>query len=127
MNPGDTFLGGILGRDTHLHVVLSYPFHGRVVLTMIATHDEPHKNNTCILEPPIDHPFITRKSYVVYEQTEIRFISEIEDLQNKDKIKKYPPFPANILEQILNGAANPKSRMNDACRNRLIKQGLIPY
>ena len=123
MKPGDTFLGEILGRDKHLHVVLSYPFHERVVLTIIATHDEPHKNSTCILEPPINHPFITHKSYVVYELTEIRFISEIEDLRNNGKIKQYPPLPADVLERVLSGADDPRSRVNDACRTRLVDQG----
>ena len=64
MRSGQTFHGEVIGVGKHLHVILSNPSNGLVVLTMIGTYDESHKNGTCVLSPSDNHPFIKRRSYV---------------------------------------------------------------
>ena len=69
MNAGDTFFVQDRNVDTHLWVVISDTANDsdRVVIASLTTY-EPHKEDVCILDPG-DHPRISHKSCVAYNET----------------------------------------------------------
>jgi hypothetical protein len=100
MRPGDTFLAD-LGLGNHLHVVLSRSFENdsRIIVAMISTWDEDHKDDSCILRPEDGHSFIKHFSYVAYATARIIRTADIERIMKKQK-----SFSESVFRRVLNGA-----------------------
>ena len=128
MKLGETFLGTVIGKGEHLHVVLSNPTDaGFVVLVMIATYDG-YQNNTCILYPSDGHPFIVRSSYVAYENAILFPVTRLEIMKQNKEISVKPPFSLDVMQRILKSADNTfSSRINNECWLVLHDQNLVPH
>ena len=126
MELGETFLGTVIGKGKHLHVVLSNPTDtGFVVLVMVATYDG-YQNNTCILYPSDGHPFITHPSYVAYENAILFPVTKLERMKQNKEITVKPPFLTDVVKRILEGAGT-DVRFSNNCWLVLHDQNLVPH
>lgn len=127
MELGETFLGTVIGKGSHLHIVLSNPTDtGCVVLVIIATYDG-YQNDTCILYPSDGHPFITRPSYVAYDTAVLFPVASLEIMKQNKEITVKPPFSQDVLKRVLKGADHLSSRITNACWLVLHDQDLVPH
>jgi hypothetical protein len=108
LNPGDTFLLPKPGQIEHLWIVLTHPDEDGLAVCVNVTSWRPSADQTLVLVPG-DHPFITKKSVVHY-----------------DDARK---MPLDRIEQLLQqGASSFVCKAHYACTYKLmdrIKQGLL--
>ena len=110
MKLGDTFLITKPGKtlDSHLWVVLSDPAQNadKILIVNVTTHKGMNVDESCILEIG-DHPWIKKKSYVHYLESEVKVIkaSDYAALLYEALINPQQPFRPDVLARVLNGAA----------------------
>ncbi|WP_037243959.1 hypothetical protein [Rhodopirellula baltica] len=104
MEAGECFLrpgGG------HLWIVISDPKldHRCVVAVNISTVKETTKANllTCVLNPG-DHPFVNRRSYVVFKLAMMRTNAQLEKMVGGGGYEIQTPVTPEVLEKIREAA-----------------------
>lgn len=127
MRAGDTFKLLDTTIDDHLWVVISDPLldvADPVVIVNLTTCREGRTNPTCILEPG-DHPFVRHPTAVRYEAALDVSNPGLEGRANDGSIVLQGQLRPSVLDRIRRGATEPRSGIPEACRQILLKQGLI--
>jgi hypothetical protein len=128
MRAGDTFKFVLATIEKkHLWVVISDPsldVADPVVIVNLTTYREGMTNPTCILRPG-DHAFVRHPTSVCYEDALDVPNTALESAADDCAVVLQGPLQPSVLERIRRGAAEPSSRIPEACRQILLKQGLI--
>jgi hypothetical protein len=103
VNAGDAFFITDRSVDTHLWVIISDTQKDpqRVVMVSITTL-EPHKESVCLLDPG-DHPRITHKSCVYYQETRMTTQERLFSLRDGCFLSLQPSVSPDILSRIREG------------------------
>lgn len=124
IKPGFAFLMHDGSGKEHLYIVISdcNENTGRVVLVSFSTWNE-QSDNSCVLKAG-DHPFISHKTCVSYENASLKLVSAIEVAVDNDTITPHSPVDHEIMLRIFEGAEK-SNRLPLGCKEVLIEQGLI--
>ena len=108
----------------HLYIVISNcnDNTGRVVIVNFSTWNE-QSDNSCVLNDG-DHPFISRKSCVSYENAKLKLVSRIKALVDDGTITPHDPVDRDTMLRILDGAEKSR-RLPLGCGEVLRQQKLI--
>lgn len=122
LNPGDTFLPKP-NQIEHLWIVLTPPREDGTAVCVNVTSWKFDRDDTVILEPG-DHPFITKKSVVHYEDARFMNLEWIEQLiakrPNRFVCEQHHHCTRVLMERLREGLLKSKRTPNgvkDYCRS----------
>ena len=102
---GDTYIpySNQIQDEEHLHFIVSKILSpSNKVLTVNLTSWHEKGDNTCILNVG-DHPFVTHKSFILYNKATILTTEQLDDAEHRNLIYRHNPASKKLLERIQAG------------------------
>jgi hypothetical protein len=102
---GDTFYVRDRSVDTHLWVIISDPETdaGRVLMVSLTTY-EAYKEDVCLIDVG-DHPRITHKSCVAYNEARMTTLAKLTALRDGGYLSVQAPVSDELLARIRAGVS----------------------
>ena len=125
MNAGDTILIPLpdTSYDSHLWMVISDPRQGEECVIVNFTSWRADKDLACVVEPG-EHRYVSKRTCVNFKDAKKCKTADLDNLVASKHLKNSDPLSKELLAKIRR--AVPQSRMNWACVQLLMDQGLVP-